>query len=70
MLFRSDLLLNGKFFKRYYIPGVVDGKDGMYEFPSSPKSFWRSHGVEFKPADRAEIEMLMPAKASVIVSEL
>ncbi|MBQ6915127.1 MAG: LysM peptidoglycan-binding domain-containing protein [Kiritimatiellae bacterium] len=66
----ADLLLNGKFFKRYSIPGGVAGKDGMYEFPSNPKSFWRSHGVEFKAADRAEIEMLMPARASVIVSEM
>ena len=66
----ADLLLNGKFFKRYYIPGEITGKDGMYEFPSNPKAFWRSLGVEFKAADRAEIEMLMPAKASVIVSEM
>ena len=66
----ADLSLNGKFFRRYYLPGEVAGKKGMYEFPANPKSFWRSLGVEFKPADRAEIEMLMPAKASVIVADL
>lgn len=66
----ADLSLNGKFFKRYYIPGKVSGKEGTYEFPASPKAFWRSLGVEFSAADCAEIEMLMPVKASVIVAEL
>ena len=66
----ADLSLNGKFFKRYDILGTVSGKEGSYEFPTNPKTFWRSLGVEFKAADRAEIEMLMPAKASVIVAEL
>ena len=66
----ADLSLNGKFFRRYYIPDGVTGKKGMYEFPANPKSFWRSLGVEFKAADREEIEMLMPVKASVIVADL
>ena len=66
----ADLSLNGKFFKRYYMPGEVSGKEGTYEFPSNPKAFWRSLGVEFAAVDRAEIEMLMPAKASVIIAEL
>ena len=66
----ADLSLNGKFFKRYYIPGEVAGKDGSYELPANPKTFWRSLGVEFKVDDRAEIEMLMPTKAGVIVAEL
>lgn len=66
----ADLSLNGKFFKRYYIPGEVAGKDGSYELPANLKTFWRSLGVEFKVADRAEIELLMPTKAGVIVAEL
>ena len=66
----ADLSLNGKFFKRYYIPGEVSGREGSYEFPASPKTFWRSLGVEFSAADRVEIETLMPPKASVIVAEL
>ena len=66
----ADLSLNGKFFKRYYIPGEIAGKDGSYELPANPKTFWRSLGVEFKVADRAEIELLMPTKAGVIVAEL
>ena len=66
----ADLSLNGKFFKRYDIPGVVSGKEGTYEFPANPKTFWRSLGVEFKVSDRVELETLLPVKASVIVAEL
>ena len=66
----ADLSLNGKFFKRYYIPGEVSGKEGTYEFPASTKTFWRSLGVEFAADDRVEIETLMPPRASVIVAEL
>ena len=66
----ADLSLNGKFFRRYYLPGGVTGKKGMYEFPANAKSFWRSLGVEFKAGDREEIETLMPVKASVIVADL
>lgn len=66
----ADLSLNGKFFKRYYIPGEVSGKAGAYEMPANTRPFWRSLGVEFKAADREEIEMLMPVKAGVIVADL
>ena len=66
----ADLSLNGKFFKRYDMPGSVSGKDGTYELPANPRTFWRSLGIEFKVADRAEIEMLMPVNASVIIAEL
>ena len=66
----ADLSLNGKFFKRYYIPGEVSGKEGTHVLPANPKTFWRSLGVEFNVADRAEIEMLMPVNASVIIAEL
>jgi len=66
----ADLSLNGKFFKRYDLPGEVSGKEGTYEMPANPRTFWRSIGVEFKIADRAELEMLMPVKASVIIAEL
>ena len=66
----ADLSLNGKFFKRYYIPGEVSGREGTYVLPANPKTFWRSLGVEFNVADRAEIEMLMPVNASVIIAEL
>ena len=65
----ADLSLNGKFFKRYDIQGEVKGKDGAYVMPQQPRTFWRSLGIEFKLADRAELEMLMPAKASVLVAE-
>ena len=66
----ADLSLNGKFFKRYDLPGEVSGKEGTYEMPANPRTFWRSIGVEFKIVDRAELETLMPVKASVIIAEL
>lgn len=66
----ADLSLNGKFFKRYDIQGKISGKEGAYEFPANPKTFWRSLGIEFRLDDRAELEMLMPAKATVLVAEL
>ena len=66
----ADLSLNGKFFKRYDVQGEVRGKEGTYELPQSPRAFWRTLGVEFKVADRNEIELLMPAKAIVLVAEL
>ena len=49
---------------------VIEHKDGTYELPANPKTFWRSLGIEFKLADRAEIEMLMPVNASVIIAEM
>lgn len=66
----ADLSLNGKFFKRYDIQDEISGKEGAYEFPANPKAFWRSLGIEFRLDDRAELEMLMPAKATVLVAEL
>ena len=66
----ADLSLKGKFFKRYDILGDVSGKDGRYEYPANPKGFWRSLGVEFGMSDRAELELLLPAKASIIISEM
>lgn len=65
----ADLQLNGKFFKRYDLK-EAKGADGVHEVTSWTRTFWKTVGVEFKPADRAEIEMLMPKGASVIVSEM
>ena len=66
----ADLSLNGKFFKRYDLVGDVTGKDGAYETPARLRGFWAERGIGFKPADRAEIELLMPAGAPVLVSEM
>ena len=66
----ADLSLNGKFFKRYDLTGEVGGAAGAYELPANARNLWRSLGVSFQPADRAELETLMPAGAHVLVSEL
>lgn len=65
----ADLQLNGKFFKRYDLAAPVSGDDGAYEIPSRIRPFWAERGISFSMRDRAELEMLLPAGASVLVSE-
>ena len=66
----ADLSLNGKFFKRYDLPGEVRAKEGAYEVPERRKLLWDRLGSAFKADDRVELEMLLPTGAPVLVSEL
>lgn len=66
----ADLLLNGKFFKRYDLQDKVKAEEGAYEIPSRIRSFWGELGLTFKVDDRTELEMLLPKGATVLVSEL
>ena len=66
----ADLSLNGKFFKRYDLPGVVRAKEGADEVPERRKLLWDRLGSAFKADDRAELEMLLPTGAPILVSEL
>ena len=66
----ADLSLNGKFFKRYDLQGEVRTKDGAYEIPERRRGFWEVFGPAFGKADRAELDMLLPSGASMLVSEL
>ena len=66
----ADLSLNGKFFKRYDLQGEIRAKEGAYEVPERRKMLWDRFGSAFRKEDRAELEMLLPAGASVLVSEL
>ena len=66
----ADLSLNGKFFKRYDLQGEVKAKDGVYEIPERRRGFWDVFGPAFGKADRSELDMLLPAGASMLVSEL
>ena len=58
----ADLQLNGKFFKRYDMTSETAVKEGAYE--------WRGVNLELKPADRTELDTLLPKSASVLVSEM
>ena len=58
----ADLQLNGKFFKRYDMTKETAAKEGAYE--------WRGMNLELKPADRVELDTLLPKSASVLVSEM
>ena len=66
----ADLSLNGKFFKRYDLPGEVRAKEGAYEVPERRKLLWVRLGSAFNSDDRAELEMLLPTGAPILVSEL
>ena len=66
----ADLSLNGKFFKRYDLQSEVRAKDGAYEVPERRRGFWEVFGPAFGKVDRAELDMLLPAGASMLVSEL
>ncbi len=65
----ADLQLNGKFFKRYDLTAPVTGGDGAYEIPGRIRPFWAERGISFSMKDRAELEMLLPKGAAVLVSE-
>ena len=66
----ADLSLNGKFFKRYDLAGEVRGQEGAYEMSTGARAIWRIIGACFRPDDRAELEMLLPSSARVLISEM
>ena len=66
----ADLSLNGKFFKRYDLVAPLTGKEGLYNVPASTRSLWKTLGASFAPRDRAELEMLLPKDAPVMISEM
>ena len=66
----ADLSLNGKFFKRYYLKGDVRGDVGAYEIPERIRQLWTEKGILLDQQDRAELEMLMPRGAVVLIAEL
>lgn len=66
----ADLQLKDRFFKRYDIISSDGGKDGAYETSLPLRQFWRTIGIDFSPADRAELEMLLPKSTPVLVSEM
>ena len=66
----ADLSLNGKFFKRYDLAGEARGQEGAYEMSTGARAIWRTIGSCFRPDDRAELEMLLPSSARVLISEM
>ena len=66
----ADLTLKGKFFKRYDIIAPVRAATGNYETPARLRAFLAEKGITLAPADSAELDMLVPAKSSLLVSEL
>ncbi len=66
----ADLTLKGKFFKRYDIIAPVRAATGNYETPAKLRAFLAEKGIALAPSDSAELDMLVPAKSSLLVSEL
>ena len=66
----ADLSLNGKFFKRYDLRAEVRAREGAYEMPERRKLLWDGLGAVFGRDDRAELELLLPVKSPVLVSEM
>lgn len=66
----ADLQLNGKFFKRYDLRSVTEGNAGSYETPANLRNFLAEKGIWFTQTDRAEVEMLLPRRSTILISEL
>ena len=66
----ADLSLNGKFFKRYDLQGDVRAREGAYEVPVNRKNLWNGWGSVFGKDDRAELDMLLPKGAPILISNL
>lgn len=66
----ADLSLDRRFFKRYDLTDEVKAREGAYEMPAQPRTFWNSFGRVFKAADRAELECFLAAGSSILVAEM
>ena len=66
----ADLMLKDKFFKRYDLTQEPTCKPGTYELTKGSSAFWKSLGVSFKMPGQTEIDLLMPAVATVLISEM
>lgn len=66
----ADLLLNGRFFKRYDTRADFSANVGAYELSDRRRSFWESLGSPFSAANREELDLLMPNGSSILISEL
>ena len=65
----ADLSLKGKFFKRYDLAAPVAAPEGNYETPARLRAFFTEKGISLAQKDRAELEVLLPEKTPVLVSE-
>ena len=76
----ADLFLQGKFFKRYYLIGLTTSESGIgdsgsnLQKPSSTLTNLKDSKVTLKTlpltvADRGELTSLLPANATLLVSE-
>lgn len=66
---QADLMLNGKFFKRYELRDPLAAVAGEFAFPGLSRRVWRERGIAFAPDDLAELEQLVPVGSPVRIAE-
>ncbi len=66
----ADLMLNGKFFKRYYVSVGAGAKPGPYPITRSagPRTRFNELGLLFTNEDLAEIEMFLAPGSTISVA--
>ena len=67
-----DFNLNGKLFKRYYLPKdapEIGMAPGRYETPANLRKYFRENSVGLSPDDAAEVDTFTPRWTTVIVSD-
>lgn len=66
-----DLYLNGKIFKRYFLPddaGEITVKPGNYRTPANLKDYFRRSNINLREVDLEELNMLVPRNSRFNVS--
>ena len=68
---QADLMLNGKFFKRYYASTGATPKPGsiLVTREAGPRTRFKEFSITFAPADLDEIAMLLPPNSSIVVTD-
>lgn len=66
-----DLYLNGKIFKRYFLPGdsgEIGIKPGDYKTPANLRDYFRRNSLNLRRDDLEELNMLVPVNSRLNVS--
>lgn len=67
----ADLVMNGKFFKRYYVSSRKDTPHGPNTITreKGPRTLFAELGLRMAPDERAELEMFLPPGSYVVIGE-
>lgn len=65
----ADLNLNGKFFRRYSVENANEAANGASKLEGRTRAFFKSRAISFPEESLAELEILLPQGAAILVSE-